>query len=116
MEAILRRELIEIACSNGVSDPEILRDILLPPGANRFCSRQAWGKQVAYSTQLESKFDRAITAREKVKSRLIGELDPREWELPPKPRWMRWHTYERLAEKYRFHQGTIDQCFADFVA
>jgi hypothetical protein len=26
---ILRRELIEIACFNGVSDPEALRDILL---------------------------------------------------------------------------------------
>ena len=28
-EAILRRELIEIACFNGVSGPETLRDILL---------------------------------------------------------------------------------------
>ena len=36
LEAILRRELIEIACLNGVSDPETLRDILLarlPPSA-----------------------------------------------------------------------------------
>ena len=29
LDAILRRELIEIACFNGVSDPETLRDILL---------------------------------------------------------------------------------------
>jgi hypothetical protein len=29
LEAILRRELIEIASFNGVSDPESLRDILL---------------------------------------------------------------------------------------
>jgi hypothetical protein len=29
LEAILRRELIKIACFNGVSDPETLRDILL---------------------------------------------------------------------------------------
>ncbi len=29
LEAILRRELIEIACFNGVSDPETLREILL---------------------------------------------------------------------------------------
>ena len=33
LEAILRRELIEIACFNGVSDPEILRDILLNSSA-----------------------------------------------------------------------------------
>jgi hypothetical protein len=29
LEAILRQELIEIACLNGVSDPEALRDSLL---------------------------------------------------------------------------------------
>ena len=29
LEAILRRELIEIACFNSVSDPETLRDVLL---------------------------------------------------------------------------------------
>jgi hypothetical protein len=89
--------------------------VWLPPGADRFCSRQAWEKQVAYSTQCESPFDRAITAREKVKSCLIGDLNPREWELPPKPKWMRWHTYERLAEKYRFQQGIIDQCMGDYL-
>jgi hypothetical protein len=70
---------------------------------------------VAYSTQFEAPFARAISAREKVKSRLIGNLDPREWELPPKPKWMRWDTYERLAENYRFQQRIINQCFADFV-
>jgi hypothetical protein len=29
LEAALRQELIEIACFNGISDPETLRDILL---------------------------------------------------------------------------------------
>jgi hypothetical protein len=89
--------------------------VWLPPGASRFCSRQAWGRQVAYSTQFESPFDRAITARQKVKLRLIGDLDPREWELPPKPKWMRRHTYDRLAEEYLFHQGIIDKIIADYV-
>ena len=89
--------------------------VWLPLGASRFCSRQAWAKQVAYSTQFEAPFDRAISAREKVKARLIGDLDPRDWELPPKPKWMRWDTFERLADKYRLQQGKIDQCIADFV-
>ena len=89
--------------------------VWLPPGADRFCSRQAWGKQVAYSTQFEPPFNRAISAREKVKDKLIGKLNRREWELPSKPKWMRWDTYERLAEKYRFQQGMINQCMADFV-
>jgi hypothetical protein len=83
--------------------------VWLPPGASRFCSRQAWGKQVAYSTQFESKFDRAITARQKVKRRLIASLNPRDWDLPPKPKWMRWNTYERLAGKYEAEQDNIDQ-------
>jgi hypothetical protein len=30
-----------------------------PPGANRFCSRQTWGRQVAYGSQFESPHDRA---------------------------------------------------------
>jgi hypothetical protein len=29
LEAALRRELVEIACFNGVSDPETLRDLVL---------------------------------------------------------------------------------------
>ncbi|MET0514302.1 MAG: hypothetical protein ABW047_03100 [Nitrospiraceae bacterium] len=87
--------------------------VWLPPGASRFCSRQAWGKQVAYSTQFEAPFDRAIAARQKVKRRLIADLNPREWDLPPKPKWMRWDTYERLAEKYKFQQGKLDQCMIE---
>ena len=89
--------------------------VWLPPGAKRFYSRQAWGKQVAYSTQFEPPFNRAITAREKVKSRLIGDLNPRGWELPPKPKWMRWRTYDRLLEKYCLQQGKIDHIMAGYV-
>jgi hypothetical protein len=40
LEAALRRELIEIARFNGVSDPETLRDILSPRRADE-CSRDA---------------------------------------------------------------------------
>jgi hypothetical protein len=89
--------------------------VWLPPGASRFCSRQAWGKQVAYSTQFEAPFNRAISAREKVKSRLIGDLDPCDWELPPKPKWMRWHTYERLEEMYRLQQSKIDGVLVNYA-
>lgn len=88
---------------------------MVPPGATRFCSRQVWGKQVAYSTQFESKFDRAITAREKVKDKLIGDLNRREWDLPPKPKWMRWHTYRCLSEKYQLQQGKIDRIIESYV-
>jgi hypothetical protein len=53
-----------------------------PPGAKEFRSRQAWD------------------GKAKIKARLIGDLDPDEWELPPKPKWMRWRTYKRLAERF----------------
>ena len=89
--------------------------VWMPPGADLFCSRQAWGKRVAYSTQFESPFDRALTAREKVKSRLSGNLKQPYACLPIKPKWMRWHTYERLAEKYYAQEDKIDQCMADLV-
>jgi hypothetical protein len=36
-----------------------------------------------------------------MKARLIGKLDPETWELPPKSKWMRWRTYNRLAEAIR---------------
>ena len=33
-----------------------------------------------------------------IKSRLcsVGGFDPDEWDLPPKPKWMRWRTYNRM--------------------
>jgi hypothetical protein len=38
----------------------------------------------------------------KVSSRLcaIGGFDPEDWDFPPKPKWMRWWTYNRLIEKF----------------
>jgi hypothetical protein len=71
-----------------------------PPGAKQFCSRQAWGRQVAYRSQFLSVYDRGHAGKDKIKARLIGDLDPDDWELPPKPKWMRWRTYKRLAERF----------------
>jgi hypothetical protein len=71
-----------------------------PPGADRFCSRQAWGRQVAYSSQFQDATNRAHLGKARIKSRLIGSLDPDEWELPPKPKWMRWKTYNRHVERF----------------
>jgi hypothetical protein len=57
----------------------------MPPGATRFCSHQAWRKQVAYASQFESHADRASRGQAKIKSRLISDRDPDDWALPPKP-------------------------------
>jgi hypothetical protein len=80
-----------------------------PPGAARFCSRQAWGRQVAYRSQFQNATDRAYFGKERIKARLIGDLDPHEWELPPKPKWMRWETYNRYVERFDEYEGMLDK-------
>ena len=71
-----------------------------PPGAHRFCSRHTWRRQVAYASQFLSPYHRWRHAQAKIKSRLIAKLDPDEWELPPKPKWMRWRTYNQIESKF----------------
>jgi hypothetical protein len=44
LEAILRRELIEIAYFNGVSDPETLRDMVLPKFPSRVKAARSLGE------------------------------------------------------------------------
>ena len=72
----------------------------MPPGGNEFSGRHAWGRKVAYGSQFQSVYDRGHAGKAKIKARLIGNLDPEEWELPPKPKWMRWRTYNRLEERF----------------
>lgn len=79
-----------------------------PPGASRFCSQQAWGGRVAYRSQFQNAADRAQLGKQRIKARLIGDLDPAEWELPPKPKWMRWKTYNRYVERFDEYEERID--------
>jgi hypothetical protein len=82
--------------------------VWLPPGATRFCSRQNWGRRVAYASQFADADHRAHIGQAKIKARLIGDLDPDEWDLPPKPKWMRWHTYDRYVERYDAYEGVLN--------
>jgi hypothetical protein len=66
----------------------------------------AAGKRGEGSSPIErilSVYDRGHAGKAKIKARLIGDLDPEEWELPPKPKWMRWRTYNRLAERFEVY-------------
>jgi hypothetical protein len=81
----------------------------MPPGARRFCSRQTWRRQVAYASQFETPADRAYRGQAKIKSKLIGDHDPDEGELPPKPKWMRWHTYNRYEQKFDAYEDIRDR-------
>jgi hypothetical protein len=77
----------------------------LPLGAQQFASRNAWPGTVAYSSQFMTPIDRAHLGKERIKRRLIGELDPEEWDLPPKPKWMRWRTYHRYVERFEGYEA-----------
>jgi hypothetical protein len=72
----------------------------MPPGAKEFRSRQAWDGKVAYRSQFQSVYNRGHAGKANIKARLIGDLDPDDWELPPKPKWMRWRTYKWLEERF----------------
>jgi hypothetical protein len=82
-----------------------------PPGATRFCSRQTWGRQVAYQSQFLSPTDRVWLAKSKMNNRLCaaGEFDPDDWDFPPKPKWMRWRTYERFERRYDMLEDVLDR-------
>jgi hypothetical protein len=89
----------------------------MPPGADRFCSRQTWGRRVvAYRSQFLGADDRAHAGQAKIKSRLIGDSDPDEWDVPPKPKWMRWRTYNRYVERYDAYDDILDQGIVPLIA
>lgn len=87
-----------------------------PPGATRFCSRQTWGRQVAYQSQFQDATGRAHLGQSRIKNRLIRNLDPDEWDLPPKPKGMRWRTYNRYEEKYDQYEAVLDYGCAALAA
>jgi hypothetical protein len=89
-----------------------------PPGARHFASRQRWGRQVAYASQFCPRVDRAHRGQAKINARLcaIGGFDPEEWDFPPKPKWMRWRTYNRAEEKFDRYEAILDEGTIELLA
>ena len=46
-----------------------------------------------------------IEVKQKIKARLIADLGLAEWDLPPKPKWMRWNTYNRYLERHDAYEA-----------
>jgi hypothetical protein len=69
--------------------------LYLPLGGHRFLSRAAY--RLGYASQPETIGDRLTRKARKIIRRM--GFDPNEWEVPPKPKRMRWRTYERLVER-----------------
>lgn len=79
-----------------------------PLGATYFASRYSWGRRAAYASQFLDPIGRAWRTKARVKTTLLGDADPDEWDLPPKPKGMRWATYERWVAKYDAAQEMLD--------
>ena len=79
-----------------------------PLGATFFASRHAWGRRAAYASQFLDPIGRAWRTKAKVKTALLGGEDPDEWDLPPKPKGMRWTTYEWWVAKYDAAENALD--------
>ncbi len=85
-----------------------VRVLYRPLGATSFASRHAWGRSAAYASQFLDPIGRAWRTKAKVKARLIGDEDPDEWDLPPKPKGMRWKTYEKWKAKFDAAEEALD--------
>jgi hypothetical protein len=68
-------------------------------GGSRFRCRHCY--RLSYSSQAETRADRATRAMFKI----VRRLDPHEDcnDLPPKPPRMHWRTYNRLVDRYEKH-------------
>src|SRR5476651_1519879 len=85
-------------CAGGSAAPTGRRAVCLrlPIGGHQFWSRHAYG--LGYASQREDRKGRAQLQAEKVYAALGGDG---HWMdgAPPKPKWMRWATYDRKAMK-----------------
>jgi hypothetical protein len=83
----------------------------MPPGARYFACRQRWGRSVAYASQFLDRDNRAHRGKAKINLRLcsIGSFDSDDWDFPPKPKWMRWRTYNRAEEKFDRYDAVLDE-------
>ncbi len=90
----------------------------LPPGAQRFASRLAWGRrQVAYGSQFEAPHDRALSAAQDIRFELGGAtFIPLGDIAPPKPKGMHWRTYETKIKRLKRYEAVCIQRDMTFLA
>ena len=89
----------------------------LPPGASRFSSRQTWQRRVAYGSQFQAPHDRALTRAQDIRVRLGGRAYASliDGLTPPKPKGMRWRTYDKLIAKSEAYEMTYNIHLVGFV-
>jgi hypothetical protein len=85
--------------------------LYLPNGAFTFASRQA--HRLAYRSQRETPYDRALRRAFKLQSKLGADCGI--GDHIPKPKWMRWQTYDRYLEQMARAEQIIDGHLAAFL-
>src|SRR6478735_1715443 len=88
-----------------------VRTLYLPRGARRFRSRRAY--RLAYASQREAVYDRAMRRARKL-CRRLGD-DPMDGHYPEKPPRMRGVTYDRLLDKLIAADRVADERMLKFV-
>jgi hypothetical protein len=85
--------------------------LYLPKGAFTFASRLAY--RLAYRSQRETTHDRALRRAFKLRGKLegLGGIG----DYIPKPKWMRWPTYERRLEEVAAAEEVVDAHLRAFV-
>jgi hypothetical protein len=59
--------------------------------------------------------NQAHRGKPRIKTRLIGTCDPDDWDLPLKPKWMRWATYRRLVDRFERYDEVVDDHFVGAI-
>jgi hypothetical protein len=78
--------------------------LYLPNGAFNFASRQAYG--LAYPCQREQPHDRALRRAFKLRGKLGGTGGIESYI--PKPKWMRWSSYDRAMARIDRAEEAVD--------
>ena len=74
-----------------------VRKLYLVWGCDYFASRAALG--LAYASTREQPHERLLRRRQKIQERLGGTGSEDELNCLPKPKWMRWKTFNRLMQE-----------------
>ena len=74
--------------------------------------------ELGVQAQFLDRDNRAHQGQAKINAQLcrIGGFNPDDWNLPPKPKWMRWSTYNRMVEKFDRYEDDLGQGICRLVA
>ncbi|MFC3094893.1 hypothetical protein DRW07_17725 [Alteromonas sediminis] len=95
--------------------PSCRKNVLLLYGGEQFHCRKC--HELVHPSVNESKIYRALRAVEKYQNKLsqgsnLCALDGIDWI--EKPKWMRWHTYEKIQQKAAGKQSDLEQKMTEF--